>query len=94
MRSCGNHVHLLEGGQFPGVQLPIDSGHGVGVDAGAIRQAERSVRCTPAHSGLAAGHLRAFLAAALNPFAMHLVTSHSAHMLLSNCILTPYKHLI
>lgn len=72
-------------------ELPIYGWHWVGVLAGAVGRAERGMRRAPADGGLAARHLRALLAAALGPFALHLVTLHSAPTL-SNGILTSYKH--
>lgn len=88
---CGGGI-VFSLGRLKG--LPIDGGHGVGVDAGAVGQAQRRVRRAAADGGLAARHLRDLLAAAgLCPFALHLVTPHSAPTL-SNGILSSYKHLI
>lgn len=67
------------------VELPIYGRHWIGVDADAVGQAERCVRGAPADRGLAAGHLRALLAA-LRFLALHLVASHFA--------LTLSRHLI
>lgn len=87
-------VRLLPGRRSSIIQLPIYGGHGVGVDADAVRGPKRSVRSAPADGGLAARHLRALLAAAdFHPLALHLVSPHSAPTL-SNGILSPYKHLI
>ena len=87
-------VRLLPARRSVSIQLPIDGGHGVGVDADTVRRAQGRVRGAPADGGLAARHLRALLGAAdLGPLALHLVTPHSAPTL-SNGILSPYKHLI
>lgn len=87
-------VRLLPAQRSLSIQLPIDGGHGVGVDADAVRRAQWSVRGAPADGRLAARHLRALLGAAdLDPLALHVVTPHSAPTL-SNGILSPYKHLI
>lgn len=87
-------VRLLPARRVLSIQLPIDGGHGVGVDADAVRRAQGRVRGATADGRLAARHLRALLGAAdLGPLALHLVTPHSAPTL-SNGILSPYKHLI
>lgn len=56
-KSAINVVHLFRGRRSSKVQLPIYGGHGVGVDASAVRGAQRRVRRVPADGGLAARHL-------------------------------------